>query len=145
MKNLINILKEETKTLKTQYLEMTKAWSEKQLERNVKFKEDYGSGKLGYDNPQNEKRYWNSPSWTFTQEFIPRMEKRAEEHYNNSIERLAARIEKKGLNQANLTTVTGHVGVNIETTLTDGEKTVTAWTIIASGPIQRPHYRYLVK
>jgi hypothetical protein len=40
---------------------------------------------------------------------------------------------------------TSHIGVNINTTLTDGEKTVRAFTIIASGEIQRPHYRYLVK
>jgi hypothetical protein len=35
--------------------------------------------------------------------------------------------------------------VNIDMTLTDGEKTVKAFTIIAEGQIQRPHYRYLVK
>jgi len=35
--------------------------------------------------------------------------------------------------------------VNIETTLTDGEKMVRAYTIIAEGQVQRPHYRYLIK
>jgi hypothetical protein len=30
-------------------------------------------------------------------------------------------------------------------TLSDGEKVVKAFTIIAEGTIQRPHYRYLVK
>jgi len=58
---------------------------------------------------------------------------------------LAARIEKKGLNVEKIKTVTSHIGVNLETTLTDGTKTVRAWTIVASGEIQRPHYRYLIK
>ena len=73
------------------------------------------------------------------------MVKAAEQHYENSIQKLAARIEKKGLNTENLSVLTSHVGVNINTTLTDGIKTVRAFTIIAEGPIQRPHYRYLIK
>ena len=66
-------------------------------------------------------------------------------HYNDSILKLALRIEKKELNQDKLELTTSHVDVNISTTITDGDKTVKAWTIIASGPVQRPHYRYLVK
>lgn len=68
-----------------------------------------------------------------------------EAHYEQSIEKLAFRIAQKGLNQESLTVTTSHIGVNIETTLTDGIKTVRAFTIIASGEIQKPHYRYLVK
>ena len=37
------------------------------------------------------------------------------------------------------------IGVNIESIITDGTKTVRAWTIVAEGEIQRPHYRYLIK
>ena len=78
-------------------------------------------------------------------EYIAKQEKIALLHYNNSIIRLALRIEKKELNQAKLELVTSHIDVNISTTITDGDKTVKAWTIIASGPIIRPHYRYLIK
>ena len=78
-------------------------------------------------------------------EYLAEAEKKAIEHYKHSIIRLAARIEKKELNQAKLEMVTSHIDVNIETTIFDGEKTVRAWTIIAEGPVQRPHYRYLVK
>jgi ribosome-binding ATPase YchF (GTP1/OBG family) len=67
------------------------------------------------------------------------------EHYNQSIIKLAARIEKKGLNLNTLNVKTSYIDVNIETILTDGVKTVKAFTIIASGTIQRPHYRYLIK
>ena len=65
-------------------------------------------------------------------------------HYEDSIAKLAARIEAKGLNVSNLKVKTSHIGVNIETVLTDGSKTVKAFTIIAEGQVQRPHYRYLV-
>ena len=71
--------------------------------------------------------------------------KNAIAHYENSILKLALRIEAKELNQDKLEMVTSHIDVNISTTITDGDKTVRAWTIIAEGPIQRPHYRYLVK
>ena len=77
--------------------------------------------------------------------FMLAEEKKAELHYEGSIVKLANRIEKKGLIIEKLVVETSHIGVNINTTLTDGEKTVRAFTIIASGEIQRPHYRYLVK
>ena len=69
----------------------------------------------------------------------------AKKHYNQSIEKLALRIRKKELNESNLKCTTSHVDVNISTTISDGNKTVRAWTIIAEGPIIRPHYRYLIK
>jgi hypothetical protein len=79
------------------------------------------------------------------EDFVGREVILAERHYAGSIAKLAARIEKKGLDQSSLVVATGWVGVNIETTLTDGVKSVKAWTIIASGPCVRPHYRYLIK
>ena len=72
-------------------------------------------------------------------------EKDAHAHYENSLMKLASRIQAKNLNQDKLSMQTSHLGVDIETTITDGDKTVRAWTIIAQGEIQRPHYRYLVK
>jgi ribosome-binding ATPase YchF (GTP1/OBG family) len=71
--------------------------------------------------------------------------KLAEKHYANSIVKLAQRIEKKGLNQDNLELSTSYMDLNISTTITDGEKKVRAYTIIACGEIQKPHYRYLIK
>lgn len=77
--------------------------------------------------------------------FIAKNVESAERHYNDSIQKLAKRIESKGLIIEKIKAVTSHVDVNIETILTDGDLTVKAWTIIAEGPIQRPHYRYLIK
>lgn len=69
----------------------------------------------------------------------------AERHYEDSLKKLAMRIEKKQLNLEKLQVTSGHVGVNFHTVLTDTEQSVKAFTVIASGPVQRPHYRYLVK
>lgn len=68
----------------------------------------------------------------------------AERHYVYSVMKLADRVMEKSFNLSKLEVVTGRVDVNIETTLSDGENTIHAFTIIAEGPIVRPHYRYLV-
>ena len=69
----------------------------------------------------------------------------AKKHFASSIEKLAYRLLEKGLNLDNLSFDTSHVDANISTTINDGDKSVRAWTIIASGEVQRPHYRYLIK
>lgn len=66
-------------------------------------------------------------------------------HYEASIVKLASRIEAKGLDLTKLKVVTSSIGVNININLTDGVKTVNAYTIVAQGEIQQPHYRYLIK
>jgi len=77
--------------------------------------------------------------------YIEKELKQAELKYINSIEKLAKRITDKNLNQDNLIITTARIGINLETTFTDGINIVKAWTIIAEGDIQKPHYRYLVK
>jgi|GEM_PF-2454221 hypothetical protein len=66
-------------------------------------------------------------------------------HYENSISKLANRVESKKLNISKLEIIKSRIGLNLEMTLTDGLINVRAWTIVAEGEIQRPHYRYLVK
>lgn len=77
--------------------------------------------------------------------YLGREMKRAEAHFESSLAKLSDRIEKKEFDIEKLRVFTSHVGINIDTVLSDGVKTVRAWTVIASGPVQRPHYRYLVK
>jgi len=94
--------------------------------------------------------YWHGCKEVYKlgrEDFLKKAENNAEMHYQNSIIKLAGRIDKKGLNIDKLKAETKYskIDVNIETILSDGKKSVIAWTIIASGPIQRPHYRYLVK
>ena len=160
MNSLVKTLKEQTQSLKKQYIEKTEEWAKAQLQRNIERRNQYHKmtcrettkerhpdfilvDKQTYYKEQ--KFFWNKPSYYFTPEFVERMKTDAEKHYEDSIVKLAMRIESKGLNQSKLSVKTSHVGVNIDTVLTDGEKTVRAFTIIAEGPIQRPHYRYLIK
>ena len=76
---------------------------------------------------------------------VVQAEKFANLHFENSTEKLASRILKKGLVEEGISITSSKIGVNIEAVITDGNKTVRAWTIIAEGEIQKPHYRYLVK
>jgi hypothetical protein len=174
MENLINILKTETETLKVQYIAKTKEWARDQfdsiMERsgwtslqwcnyfgltpevyNKGMMSEYKSFPRGFYNTKQSREYSNFKDKAYkiknigVEGFMLAEEKKAELHYEGSIVKLANRIEKKGLNVDKLVVETSHIGVNINTTLTDGEKTVKAFTIIASGEIQRPHYRYLVK
>jgi hypothetical protein len=150
MKNLIDILKEQTTSLKEQYILKTKEWATEQVQRNIERKLSYQNNS-SKDYPvksyyhTEQKWYYSVPSWHFTTEFIDRMVVKANQHYEDSIVKLADRIEKKGLDKNNIKVNTSHIGVNINTTLTDGVNTVSAYTIIASGEVQRPHYRYLIK
>lgn len=77
--------------------------------------------------------------------FLEEVEKKANNHFLKATEKLADRIEDKGLDMGNLTVSWASIGINIEATICDGEKSVQAYTIVASGPIQKPHYRYLVR
>lgn len=148
MYDLVSILKTQTESLKIQYVELTKEWAENEFIRLWNWAKDYQAGKFGSEkasrtyhalpyeivNPNGKMEVW-----------IEKRVKEAEQHYEDSIKKLAYRIGQKKLDTTNIKIKTSHIGVNIDTTLTDGQKTVRAWTIIASGPIQRPHYRYLIK
>jgi len=148
MNDLIEILTKETQSLKIQYLQMTEEWAEKEFYYLRQWAIDYRSGKFGFD--EASRKYYKLPSYILNsdgkvEQHIEEMVKRASEHYTESLLKLADRVSKKGLNYETLKVKTSHIGVNIEIILTDGIKTVKAFTIIAGGSIQRPHYRYLIK
>ena len=148
MTTLIQTLTAQTQSLKDQYISMTSDWAAKEFDTLREFVADHRAGRNGYT--WSSKKYWSLPSYILdpkgkVETHIEKAVKAATMHYEESIEKLAARIEKKGLDQSSIKIETTHLGVNIETVLTDGKKTVRAFTIIAQGEIQRPHYRYLVK
>lgn len=174
MSRLIEILKKETESLRTQYIEKTEGWAasyyticeERKNWNEVKWCEFYGvtpevknpntnmqflGFPKGFYNKEGSKRHHRNKAEIRSvlslsiQDYIKKESKYAEIHYEQSILKLASRIEAKGLKIENLKVLTSHIGVNITTTLSDGEKTVRAFTIIAEGEIQRPHYRYLIK
>lgn len=148
MVNLIEILTKQTKSLKIQYIEMTKEWAIEEFAILRQWAKDYQTGKFRFG--EASKKYNRLPYYIVNpngkeSDHVEKMVKQANKHYNSSIEKLTKRIEKKQLDLDNLRVETAHIGVNIETILTDGNKTVRAFTIIAGGEIQRPHYRYLIK
>jgi len=85
------------------------------------------------------------------EKYIEKEVKRAEMHYEQSIEKLVLRLIRKGVDESKPFEITSQrIGVNFECMIqfhntSNEEKYVKAWTIVASGSVQRPHYRYLVK
>jgi hypothetical protein len=162
-KSLVNNLFDQTAILKDEYLEQTRIWSIKEFARLQELVEKYtytipGNKDLyiridrkAFDSHKDYNSFFNRVNLakrifeSGEAFFVEQQRKLAVSHYEDSIIKLAARIEKKGLNQNRLKIETARVGVNIETTFTDGEKTVRAFTIVASGEVQKPHYRYLIK
>lgn len=170
---LVQTLKEQTETLRVQYLAKVEDWAKADFirieklsntphpiwanfvkpdsemgftERNGrKYRNQDYAGQKEYNKACDRRHAAQNIVKAGIESYLMKEAKSAEEHYQNSILKLAARIEKKGLDKKNLSIKTAHIGVNIETVFTDGIQIVKAWTIIASGMVQRPHYRYLVK
>ena len=79
-------------------------------------------------------------------DYVSAKVKEAQLHYEQSVTKLAERLVKFGINpNAKLSAKTTFIGANINCFITDGTVTAHAYTIVASGPIQRPHYRYLIQ
>jgi hypothetical protein len=77
---------------------------------------------------------------------ISKAEQAAITHYENSIVKLAYRLTEKGItDNSEIKIESGKVGQNFECFIISGDIKIKAWTIIAEGPIQKPHYRYLIK
>jgi hypothetical protein len=82
------------------------------------------------------------------EQWLDSREQEAVLHYEKSIEKLAGRIASKGLDLDSLkfSTCSDFNKGNIETIITDAKgKKVRAFTILAWGEVNAPHYRYLVK
>ena len=70
----------------------------------------------------------------------------AEIHYEESIIKLAGRLNEKGVtDKTKFEIKSGRVGINFECLIVHEFGITKAWTIIAEGEVNRPHYRYLVK
>lgn len=155
MKQIVEVLKKETKEFKSKYISLTEDWSKKEFKRLSDVKESDIVNERGFVNRSGRKEhtkasfsYWNNIKRIQSKglaSFVSESKKDAEEHYISSIEKLASKIAEKGLVLSKLKVKTVQLGVNLEIVLTDGNKTVKAFTIIASGDIQKPHYRYLIK
>lgn len=148
--NLVQTLKTETETVKNEYLEKTAVWAAQDFQRILDLSDKYNKGLI-----TNKNDYYAAQKFLYRSGYSviqkgleiykEKQVKAALDHYESAILKLADKIETKGLNLETLQVKSGRFGVNFETCLTDGIKTVRAFTIVASGEIQRPHYRYLIK
>ena len=168
--NIIEILRRETTQLYEDFLKATEKYAKEYFEHITKelakpmeswyeqyrikyIKDEKGNLKpdfvgLNRDDYYRMRDVYNKYLAIKNQGYEKLLEKElkyAKEHYESSLNKLTARIKQKDLDYKNLQVRTARIGRNIETTFTDGKQIVRAWTVIAKGPIQRPHYRYLVK
>lgn len=174
MNKLISILTAGTQEVKDQFLKQTEDWANRHFDvvtqRNKWTAKDWCKyfrlepleyktfdGSIKYKMPKN---FFNtSDARTYDKmtkeaqkivnigknQYIKMCLKSANEHYESSVSKLAARVIQKGLNINNLKITNARVGQNIDVTITDGVRKIKAQTIFAHGMINAPHFRYLVK
>ncbi len=159
MQTLTSILTEQTQDLKKEYLAQTAIWAVSRFEAILKMKElAKRCAEFKQMTSDVKEEYYAAMKFLYKQggftiidggleRFQEGEVKKAEVHYADSIAKLAGRLEAKGIAVEDIQEiVSGRPSSgNFETTIRTSKGTVRAWTIIASGPIQRPHYRYLVK
>ena len=80
--------------------------------------------------------------------FVTKSEDNARQHYIDSTIKLADRLRRKGVTDSVVMHITSEridIAGNIAINIYFDDQTVKASTIWAHGPIQSPHFRYLVK
>lgn len=160
MKQIVKLLEGQVGEFKQAYLERVERWAGEEIKRCQALAQEWGDLQRSLYRQEGIKvirlpkpqRYWDLEKEVakiapikYTEKFIALELKQAEDHFKAALEKLAFRIEKKDLKKDLLEIQAQYLGVHFECIITDGEKKVKAWTIIAEGPVQRPHYRYLIK
>ena len=144
MKNLIEKLNQELIEFRIEYLTQIKTWLVNDWGIKQAIINDYHANwsneisKLYHALPSSVKR--NEQDKWLNNELS-----KAEENFNHNIIKLANRIAKKGIDIDNIKINTYNAFSNIECRISDGNKSIIAYTILAGGNIQKPHYRYLIK
>lgn len=151
--NLLQKLTEQTQELKEKFLANTRDWARVEFERICELAKWYttsSSYKEDLDKYHRAQKYLHRTGYSIIrsglEKFVAEELKAAEQHYAQSLEKLVFRLNKKGIVDGTDCKVTSAwVGVNLEIEIEHGGKFTRAWTIIAEGIVQRPHYRYLVR
>ncbi len=152
-KSLMQQLREQTLEFKKEFIEKRVLW---ELDRQVFLIKRYGNfryedwvgmfprGNMGLTQDGQRLRdevdtYKRIPP----QKLKEKAEKEAVEYFDTALAQLVNRLNKKGFTNPEVHVKT--VNVSLEATIRQADmKTVYARTIIASGPIQRPHYRFII-
>jgi len=118
------------------------SWSEEKWEFILSEGKYKGIAHPKYNSMMNESHKVKNMGF---EKFLEIKLEEANSHYLNSVYKLARRVFDNEFNFSNIQVVKSKVEENLTITITDGVKTLNAYTIIASGPIQCPHYRCLIK
>lgn len=148
MQTLIDTLTKATSEFKSSYIHQVEIWAGKQVQQDSARANKYLQGRAMYSSIQEyykeQKWYYNSYNQRHDVQYFVN---RAEKQFADGVAKLAYRMGEKGISGKSFTikSCAVHAG-NLDLTIVDeqGNK-VTAQTIVAYGPVQRPHYRYLVR
>jgi len=164
MTSLTQIIKSETSEMFAKYLIMKAEWAgqyyDKQIQWDTKsireafgkkteIKRFNGEIEVHYSQTKESMNFENkiyAMKSKGRESFIEKEIKLAKLNYEDATEKLALRIHKKGINIENMkvNSVRFKEG-DLQTIFTDGVNYVKAFTILAWGNVNAPHYRYLVK
>lgn len=155
---LVKSLTEQTTEFKIEYIKKTEQWALDGFRKMEEMKEsdvieERGAVWQGKKiHTKASYAYWNNIKSILahgSKTYIEKKVQSAQLHYDHSIGKLAHRIIKKGLDFTNISIKTDYARFgkdgSLETIITDGKRTVRAWTILAWGEIKAPHYRYLIR
>lgn len=151
--NLLENLQQQTASFKEMDIRKTEDWAKEQAKRNIarwNFFQKNAGNKKAFSSLQS---YYDEEKWFYRVKpyeldekmYAEHARKEAEQHFEDSLCKLCARILKKDMRIETLMIDVRHVDVNLECEIWDGIQRVTAYTILAWGPIYRPHYRYIIK
>lgn len=166
MNSLLQLLQTSTADLLTEFVQMSADWAETKWNRTQNYKEsqwkkyrpiyrtkDHNGFLQTVQSVHPEHTATSLKEWlqvakiqkTSLEKYINGAKDVAILHYTSSLQKLATRLGAMDFQWDNLQIGTAKIDQNITTSITDGTKTVRAWTIIAQGDIQKPHYRYFIK
>lgn len=160
--DLVNKLMSQTEDFKNTYIENTKSWSIKSFEGISKMTEEGIINNRGVSTTFNgvTRMSHSKASYAYFKKisaiiyngmdnYVSNKVKEAEMHYIQSIKKLAHKIKAKGLEISKVEVDSNYtkfaIDNSMEVVISDGTMTVRAWTILAMGEINAPHYRYLIK
>lgn len=163
MKNLHQQVSEQLSQFKETFIDASKKYAAGQFEmiyntteqdvinqrgyRDFSFKNKYPEGVMRHTKASYA--YWGKIAaikYNGLEKYLAKEEAKAEIHFEQSVIKALTKAKSKGLNLNEATVERfGFDYGNVSFTLTDGNKSVYVYTIIAWGDIQKPHYRFLFK
>jgi hypothetical protein len=168
------LLSELTAQFKKTYLNHVEMWLQSEFEAQIEFMIDFTTRKWSINERsaeyfQMQKKAWNMDTaistcagmiQTSKRQDLPlnfekfnglksiwfaKQLKKSDKSFDASLMKIAFNIQKVEMNIEKAEVVNAFMNNGIDLTLTDGDKKVHAFTIIAFGEIQRPHFRFLIK